>query len=256
MDLNDEDESNLMMILPLATEVLKNWSLIINEDKTEFTHVFVAPSGEKDEAGVLLAGNEEWRKSITLGSMLCSKADIQRRISLGYAAFNKYIKTWNGKIPLQKRLVLYEALVVSVMMYNSSCWAAPKTALDKLDVVHRRHLRIILGYKYPNIISNNNLYKRCNTEPLSAKVDRSRWRMLGHVLRGPVDGPAYSSLTFVVNSLQMKGRVGRPQTNLFSLIKQDLLNRNMHNMNNIDDLSNLRLLAFDRAKWRKMLDSF
>ena len=53
----------------------------------------------------------------------------------------------------------------------------------------------------------------------------------------------------------MKGRLGRPQTNLFSLIKRDLLNRNMH-MNNIDDLSNLRLLAFDRAKWKKMLDSF
>ena len=50
----------------------------------------------------------------------------------------------------------------------------------------------------------------------------------------------------------MKGRVGRPQTNLFSLIQRDLLNRNMLNMNNIDDLSNLRILAFDRAKWRKM----
>ena len=72
------------------------------------------------------------------------------------------------------------------------------------------------------------------------------------LLRGPVDGPAYSSLTFAVNSLQMKGRVGRPQTNLFSLIQRDLLNHNMY-INNIDDLNNLRLLAFDRAKWRRML---
>ena len=121
--------------------------------------------------------------------------------------------------------IFYSTRCFGYDVFNSSCWAAPKTSLDKLDVVHRRHLRIILGYKYPNIISNNNLYiKRCNTEPLSAKVDRSRWRMLGHVLRGPVDGPAYSSLTFAVNSLQMKGRVGRPQTNLFSLIQRDLLN--------------------------------
>ena len=92
--------------------------------------MYIANSREKDANGKLVAGSEEWRKSITLGSMLCSKADIQRRISLGYAAFNKYKKAWNSKIPLKKRLLLYEALVVSVLMYYSSCWAAPKAALD------------------------------------------------------------------------------------------------------------------------------
>ena len=190
--------------------------------KTDFTQIYLAKRGEKDDTGKLIAGSEAWRKSITLGSMLCSRADIQRRISLGYAAFNKYTKAWSKKIPLNKRLVLYEALVVSILMYNSSCWAAPNTVLEKLDVVHRRHLRKILNYKYPGIISNKNLYKRCNTEPLSARVERSRWRMLGHVLRGPTKGPAYTSLVFAVNRLDMPGRVGRPQSNLFSLIKRDL----------------------------------
>ena len=247
----DEMDSNLMDMLPLATEVFKNWNLFVNEEKTDATHVFIGKSGERDEAGVLVAGNEGWRKSITLGSLLCSKADIQRRISLGYAAFNKYMKTWTGKIPLNRRLVLYEAQVVSVMMYNSSCCAAPKTVMEKLDVVHRRHLRTILKYKYPNIISNSNLYKRCNTEALSARVARDRWRMLGHVLRGPEDGPAYSSLVFAVNSLQMQGRVGRPQTNLFSLVQRDLQDRNML-LNDINDLVHLRTVALNRAIWRQL----
>ena len=44
----------------------------------------------------------------------------------------------------------------------------------------------ILNMKYPGVISNKNLYKRCNAEPLSEKVTRSRWRMLGHDLWGPV----------------------------------------------------------------------
>ena len=215
VDFNDEDEENLRALLPIATEVLKDWNLFVNEDKTDFTHVYLAEKGAKDDAGNPIAGSESWRKSITLGSMLCSKEDISRRISLGYAAFNKYKKAWNHGIPLSKRLLLYEALVVSVLMYNSSCWAAPMSALDKLDKAHRRHLRSILNYKYPHFISNDNLYKRCNTEPLSARVARSRWRMLGHVLRGPTDGPAYSSLRFAVNTLQLQGRRGRPQSNLF-----------------------------------------
>ena len=150
---------------------------------------------------------------------------MPRRISLDYAAFNKYKKAWSHNIPLTSEQ-LYEALVVSVMMYNSSCqcWTAPKSVLEKLDVVHRHHLRSILNYRYPNIISNMNLFKRCNAEPLSVRVvsDRSRWRMLGHVLRGPIDGPAYSSLVFAAKTLQYQGRLGRPQSNLFSLILLDL----------------------------------
>ena len=249
VDFYDENEDNLLAILPIATDVLKSWNLFVNSDKTELSHVFLAKRGDVDDDGNLLVGNEPWRKSVTLGSMLCGKADINRRISLGYASFAKYQKTWSTKIPLKKRLMLYDALVVSVMMYNSNSWAVPNSVLDKLDIVHRRHLRLILNYKYPNIISNENLYKRCNVEPLSARVARSRWRMLGHVLRGPEDGPAFSSMKFAVNTLDLPGRRGRPQSNLFSLIQRDLVKNNL-NIHNSDDLFALRTIAQNRAKWR------
>ena len=182
--------------------------------------------------------------------MLCGKADINRRISLGYASFAKYQKNWTTKIPLKKRLILYDALVVSVMMYNSNSWAVPNSVLDKLDIVHRRHLRLILNYKYPNVISNKNLYKRCNTEPLSTRAARSRWRMLGHVLRGPEDGPAFSSLKFATNTLNLPGRRGRPQSNLFSLIQHDLDKHNL-NIHNLEDLFDLRKIAQNKANWRR-----
>ena len=187
--------------------------------------------------------------------MLCGKADIERRIGLGYASFAKFQNAWSKKIPLSKRLMLYEALVVSVIMYNSSSWAVPNSMLDKLDIVHRRHLRKILNYKYPNVISNVNLYKRCSTQPLSTRVNRSRWRMLGHVLRGPEDGPAFSSLNFAVNTLDLPGRAGRPQSNLFSLIQRDL-DRNNLCLRNTDDLFSLRDIAHDRLKWQTKLQKF
>ena len=96
-----------------------------------------------------------------------------------------------------------------------------------------------------------NLYKRCNTEPLSVKVDRSRWRMLGHVLRGPIDGPAFSSLIFATNTLHERGRVGRPQANLFSLIQRDLSNHELF-LNNLFDLYYLRSIALDKKHWQKL----
>ena len=51
--------------------------------------------------------------------------------------------------------------------------------------------------------------------------------------------------------LSMPGRVGRPQSNLFSLIKRDLEARNMF-LEDISDLDILRNIAFDRALWRRM----
>ena len=46
-----------MTMLPLATEVLKNWNLIINEDNTEMMHVFYfqAQPTERNDTGVLVA---------------------------------------------------------------------------------------------------------------------------------------------------------------------------------------------------------
>ena len=53
----------------MATQILKDWNLFVNEDKTDFTHVYLAKSGQKDQQGKLIAGNELCRKSITMGSM-------------------------------------------------------------------------------------------------------------------------------------------------------------------------------------------
>ena len=56
---------------------------------------------------------------------------------------------------------------------------------------------------------------------------------------------------FAVNTLQFQGRRGRPQSNLFSLILQDLSVRKL-SLNNLCDLNYLTLIAQNRVKWRSM----
>ena len=111
---------------------------------------------------------------------------------------------------------------MSVIMYNSSSWAAPKHVLNKLDTCHRRHLRSILNIKWPTaVISNENLYKRCNTVLLSDRVEASRWSMLGHVLTSPETTPASLALHFaVIGSKKYKGRRGAHRTNLLGIFEK------------------------------------
>ena len=254
MDFLNEDATVFDDMLPITKSVLGEWSLFVNEDKTEYTQFYIAKKGELDGKGKPILGNEEWRVSKSLGSLLCSTADIKHRCQLGNFAFSRFKKVWlmGPKISLSKKLKVYEAQVTSVILYNCNSWATPKNILEKLDICQRKHLRQILKYRWPTVITNKTLYKRCKCSPLSERVEKSRWNMLGHVLRMTENSPAYLSLTFATEQfIKMKGRIGRHRANLFDIVKSDLARRNM-SLTDMNDLYNLREIASDRNHWRKL----
>ena len=64
--------------------------------------------------------------------------------------------------------------------------------------------------------------------------------MLGHILRSDEDTAAQFALTFAVEAdKRLTGHVGRPRSNLFTLIKNNLNQQNLR-MNSIAELNNVR----------------
>lgn len=255
VDFLDEDKEVLKKLLPIAADQLKVANLFVNEAKTEFTHVYLSNKQKESENDTPVRGEEKWRKSKILGSLLCSSTDIRSRCTMGNIAFQSFWKIWirGSKIPLMKKLQLYNATCVSLMLYNCNSWAAPKASLEKLDACHRKHLRAITGHRWPNsLISNKALYKMCNTTPLSVKVAKQRWAMFGHVLRMPTDTPAQKALEFaVVGANKYKARKGRHCTNLLSLLRSDLKDTGLGTLRSGKNLKELRLHAKDKKQWIK-----
>ena len=97
--------------------------MFVNEDKTatEFIHFRIAGKDELYEKGESLENREPWRKAVSLGSRLYSKADITNRCILGNAAFKKYNKVW-ATGSLATEIKLYEAPVTHVLLYNCNSW--------------------------------------------------------------------------------------------------------------------------------------
>ena len=132
VDFADTDLGPLQEFLPKCSEILREWNLNVNEGKTEFVRFYLAGKDDLDDDGVALRGNEPWRTSKSLGSLLCSTADIERRIGLAHGAFRTYSKLWlqGSKIPLKRKLTVYDAQVVSVLLYNCSSWSAPNAIME------------------------------------------------------------------------------------------------------------------------------
>ena len=209
-----------------------------------------------DEHKKKVRGNEEWRKEVLLGSKLCATEDIITRINKANSAFFEYKKIWchGSKISESRKIRLYESLVISVLLYNCSSWAAPAHVLEKLNVMQRKHLRKLLNIYWPAVISNEALYKRCNVRPITVRIEESRWKMLGHILRSSNMTPAFQSFQFAcIGSKVYKGRLGRPRSNLYDCVVNDLAMRNLY-VNSIDDFYNLVYIASDRKRWRELVN--
>ena len=148
---------------------------------------------------------------------------------------------------------MYEAQVVSVLLYNCGCWSAPKDVLTKLDTCHRRHLRRILNIRWPTgIVSNRELYHRCQTGPITDRVRKARWTLLGHILRMADNCPPLMAMKFALNSGNLfDGRRGRPRITLLNTIQADLKKHNL-DLNSIEDFDSLRQVAMQKATWRNM----
>jgi hypothetical protein len=69
---------------------------------------------------------------------------------------------------------------MTVVKYGSEAWPLRKADEDLLEVFHRNCLKIVLGTLLTDRMSNNRLYEKCGSIPLSraimkeTEVDRAR----------------------------------------------------------------------------------
>jgi len=224
--------------LPIVSDTLGDWNLKVNQTKTEWIHL----SG--DSTG--------WRSSRQLGSLLGEEEDTIRRINQASKSFGQLYSVWLRKsfISQERRMKLYNAIVIPTLLYNCETWGVTEAVLSRLDVFHRKQLRCITGIRHPNRITNDDLYERCSTEPISKKIKKRRQRMTGHVLRMAEDTPAAKAMECYLAG-DARGRVGRPKTTLATKTIGDLQSLAIP-LRNGQDLVAARERAADRKAWREL----
>ncbi|XP_035669034.1 uncharacterized protein LOC118411107 [Branchiostoma floridae] len=164
---------------------------------------------------------EVWRKAKTVGFRLGITDDIEGKMQLANLAMKNMFYMWGAKaVSLELKLKLFHVYVLPVLLYNAGTWGLTEQLASKIYRWHRKQLRCIAGYIYPNYISNKNLYKQCKTSPQHNEVHRSRWHILGHILRMLDSSPAQKALN-IAFSKKLTPRLGRPREGLLDCLIDD-----------------------------------
>ncbi|KAI8496714.1 hypothetical protein Bbelb_253690 [Branchiostoma belcheri] len=223
--------------------------LSINWSKTELMHI-----GDGPDPAPLSFNNTTVNFVSTfnyLGSTVSRtgdlKPEIDRRRGLAAAAMQALWRPlWKHRhISLGTKLRVYNAAVVSILLYGAETWPLSNTLAARLDGFDSRCLRRILGVRWFDHLPGTELRQRTQQPPASRVAAMRRVRWYGHVLRLPPDHPTRAILNFSPQSAGWKRPRGAPRTRWTDVLAKDLALVNI-------TPEEAQGLAQNRSRWREV----
>ena len=204
---------------------------------------------------------------IKLGSKIGDEEDIVRRKQLGSVKLREMSNFWrrNGYVRRKTKMKLYKAIEKPVLLYNAGTWGLTKSDEKNLYSFHRKQLRIVLNVKYPDKMRNMEVYRLTKEIPLTLQILRSRWKLLGHILRLDDKTPAKISMKHHFSPSTASKFSGRPRQILPKTLSDDIIRTTKEDLHFYDDykiaelktaenLNILKTIAYDRQKWSELTD--
>ena len=108
----------------------------------------------------------------------------------------------------RNKIQIFNNNVKSVLLYGSKMRRVTKTSTQKLQTFTNRCLRNILNIRWPEVVSNEELWNKEKPTPMEMEIKKHKWGWIGQTLRKPVSNITRQALEW---NPQGKGKVGRPK---------------------------------------------
>ena len=151
-------------------------------------------------------------------------------------------RVWgNNQLTQNTKLKVYQACVLSSLLYGSESWTTYARQENRLESFHLRCLRRILGITWKDRVTNTAVLEQAGSLSMHLLLCHRRLRWLGHVHRMS-DGRIPKDVLY--GELASGRRpVGRPMLRFKDVCKRDL------KLTNINP-DNWESIADDRSGWR------
>ena len=175
---------------------------------------------------------------IYLGSTITSKLSLEReldwRIVMAASTFARLgTRVWkNPRLSIKTKVTVYNACVVSTLLYGSECWTTYAAQEHRLNVFHMRSLRKLLGISWMSRTPNTVVLSRCGLTTVilwffnyDSMILQRRLRWLG-LIRRMKDGRTPKDLLYAELSAG-KRNLGRPRLRYRDVCKRDMKGLNI-----------------------------
>jgi len=105
-----------------------------------------------------------------------------------------------SRLSLRTKLRLYNALVVSVLLYSAETWTLTKSDEQKLKSFQMSCLRRILGICWFDFVPNVSVMNQTQQQSIHNRIRDRRISVFGHVRRLQESVPEHKAPRLVVNS--------------------------------------------------------
>ena len=177
------------------------------------------------------------------------KPEIDRRRALASGVMQSLWRPlWRHRsISQRTKLRIYNASVISVLLYGAETWPLNKTLADRLDGFDSRALRTIEGIHWTQHIPNAEVRRRTQQPTASCLAAQRRVRWFGHIKRLPPEHPTRAILEFNPRMAGWRRPRGAPRTRWLDTIEQDLRDCNT-------TLAVAGDQANNRTLWRRLVN--
>ena len=174
------DEINLKWALESLNYILKSsYKIIINGIKTEVTICF------KDPENIIITMDDDALKQVTKFEYLCSifteerksKEDIMQRVNEAKVMFSNKKQLCSNNLSLEikkKKKKLIKSYIWSVALFGSETWTLGKNEGRVVNAFETWCWRRILKIKWPDKITNDEVFQRTKEEKLLLKILKTK----------------------------------------------------------------------------------
>ena len=89
------------------------------------------------------------------------------------------------KLSLETKITVYNACVLSTLLYGSEAWSIYAEQITRLNTFHLRNSRRTLEVSWRDTVSNEEVLRRCGCDSMHTILTTRRLRWFGHVCRLP-----------------------------------------------------------------------
>ena len=173
-----------------------------------------------------------------------TERDVAARINKARMAFGMLGNIWKeGSISLHTKLRIFNSNVKSVLLYGAETWKMTKGTVHKLQTFINKCLRRLCNIRWPDKITNEELWKKTKETPVIQEIRKRKWRWIGHTLRKPRNTITRQSLQW---NPQGKRKRGRPRNTWRRDSLAEMERRGY-------GWQELERVAQDRSKWRAVV---